>query len=97
MAVQQLTDGGPDGSSMGRDATDKISFYGYTPVVQPSGGAQAAITDSSGGTANTTTGVAALTGTYNSTILANALATIIAQNTAFRSALVAHGLIKGAA
>jgi hypothetical protein len=34
MAVKQLSDGGPDGSSLGQSATDKIGFYGKTPVVR---------------------------------------------------------------
>jgi hypothetical protein len=86
-----------DGFTVGKAATSYVGFYGATPIVQPSGAAQGVITDSSGGVANTSTGVAALTGTYNSTIIANALATIIAQNTAMRLALVNLGLIKGSA
>jgi len=35
MAVKQLSDGGPDGTVLGRDATtDKIGFYGVTAVAQ---------------------------------------------------------------
>lgn len=86
-----------DGIQHGSLTTSKQAFFGSTPIVQPSGAAQGVITDSSGGAAAPTTGVAALTGTYNSTILANALATIIAQNTALRLALVNLGLIKGGA
>jgi len=87
----------PDGNVFGHgtDSDDKIGFYGVTPVIQPSGSAQTAITDNSGGTANPSTGVAALTGTYNSAIIGNALATIIAQTNAFRTALVNLGLIAG--
>ena len=96
MAIgKQISDLNSDGTSLGQSATDKISFYGATPVTQPTAAAQAAITDSSGGAAAPTNGVAALTGTYNSTILANALATIIAQGNALRSALVSLGAIKG--
>jgi hypothetical protein len=84
------------GYTVGQSAADLVGFYGATPIVRPSSAAQGVITDSSGGTANVTTGVAALTGTYNSAIIANALATIIAQNTAMRLALVNLGLIKGA-
>lgn len=84
-----------DGYMVGQAATSKVGFYGITPVVQPTAAAQAAITDSSGGAAAPTTGVAALTGTYNSTIIANALATVIAQTNAFRTALVALGVLKG--
>jgi hypothetical protein len=43
------------------------------------------------------TASAALTGTYNSTIIINAIATVIAQGNALRNALVSLGLIKGAA
>lgn len=34
MAVKQLSDGGADGASFGQSSTDKISFYGATPVVK---------------------------------------------------------------
>lgn len=91
MGVKQLSDGGPDGTRLGQSSTDLVGFYGATPVARPS--VPAAITDSSGGTANVATGVAALTGTYNSTILANALATIIASQTSLRAALVSLGIV----
>jgi hypothetical protein len=33
MAIaKQVSDGSPDGASFGQSATDKISFYGATPV-----------------------------------------------------------------
>lgn len=86
-----------DGYSVGQSASDLVGFYGASPVDQPSGAAQAAVTDSSAGTAYTDTGIAALTGTYNSTVLANAIATLAAQGNAIRSALVELGLIKGSA
>lgn len=85
----------PDGVVLGVDALHKVAFYGATPVTQPTAAAQAAITDSSGGAAAPTNGVAALTGTYNSAIIGNALATIIAQGNALRLALVNLGAIKG--
>jgi hypothetical protein len=34
MPVKQLSDGGPDGAKLGQSATDKVGFYGVTPVVQ---------------------------------------------------------------
>lgn len=34
MSIHQLSDKGPDGTSMGQSADDKISFYGAPPVVQ---------------------------------------------------------------
>jgi hypothetical protein len=43
MAIgQQLGNGNPDGVSVGQSATDKISFYGATPVVQRAAATQAA-------------------------------------------------------
>ena len=32
--AKQLSDANPGGSGLGQSATDKISFYGITPVVQ---------------------------------------------------------------
>ena len=34
MAVNQLSNGEPDGNSFGQSAADLISFHGATPVVQ---------------------------------------------------------------
>jgi hypothetical protein len=79
----------------GSSASATIGFYGATPITQPTAAAQAAITDASGGAAAATNGVLTLTGTYNSTIIANAIATMVAQQNALRSALVSLGLIKG--
>ena len=88
----------PDGAAFGQSTLDKIGFYGLaTPIAQLSGAAQAAVTDGSTGTAAATNGIAALTGTYNSTILGNAIATLAAQGNAMRNALVSLGLIKGSA
>lgn len=95
MAVEFLGSNGPDGTTLGIDATEKVSFYGATPVVQPTAAAQAAITDGSTGTAAPTNGVQPATATYNSTIINNSLATIIAQTNAMRTALVNLGLLKG--
>lgn len=84
-------------SQNGSAATATIGFYGATPLVQPSGAAQALLVDSSGGVAAATNGIAALTGTYNSTIIANAIATMVVQQNGLRAALVSLGLIKGSA
>lgn len=42
--IRDLTDGSPDGTQLGGATTDPISFFGATPITQPSGNAQAAIT-----------------------------------------------------
>lgn len=92
---QRNTAESPDGHQFGKLSSSPLGFYGATPVTQPTAAAQTAITDSSTGTANPATGVAALTATYNSTILANAIATLAAAINAQRTALVNLGLIKG--
>ncbi|MGH8758326.1 MAG: hypothetical protein ACREVW_02240 [Burkholderiales bacterium] len=51
---KHISDKNPDGTSLGQTTADLISFYGVTPVVQPSGTGQAAITDSGTGTAANT-------------------------------------------
>ena len=97
MTVQYLDNGSDDGTCLGQSASAKVAFYAATPIAQPSGAAQAAVTDGSTGVAAPTNGIAALTGTYNSTIIANAIATLAAQTNAMRNALVSLGLIKGSA
>ena len=43
MAIgKQLSDANPDGTALGQSATDKISFYGSTPVTQRTNTVQAA-------------------------------------------------------
>ncbi len=34
MAVEVLGDGSPDGTTMGKSTTEKISFHGVTPIAQ---------------------------------------------------------------
>jgi hypothetical protein len=41
--LRQLTDGSTDGTNLGNAAADPIGFYGATPIVQPSGNAQSAV------------------------------------------------------
>lgn len=36
MAVEYVDRGGTDGACFGKSSTEKIAFYGTTPVVQPS-------------------------------------------------------------
>lgn len=93
----QLSANNPSGVSMGQSTTDLISFYGATPIAQKSGAAQAAVTDASGGTGAPTNGILTITATYNSAILANAIATLAAQGNAMQAVLVSLGLMKGSA
>ena len=41
MTARQLSDGNDDGQILGQSATDKVSLYGVTPVVQRAGAVQA--------------------------------------------------------
>lgn len=42
--VQNITDGRPDGAVIGASATEKIGFFGATPVVQQTGAVAVATT-----------------------------------------------------
>lgn len=95
MAVRQLSDANADGTCLGQSATDLIGFYGATPVARPAGAGQAAVTDSSGGTA--ATALATITGTFNQSIIANNFATLARQTNALCAALISLGLVKGSA
>lgn len=94
--AKQLSNG--TGVSIGQSTTDTVGFYGTTPVARPAGAAaQATVTDSSTGTADVSTGIAALTASYNSTILANAIATLAAGLNQCLTTLNTVGLQKGSA
>lgn len=95
----------PDGTSFGQSATDLISFYGATPIVQPTNANQAAITTGVAGSVTTTTPT--LTAYGYTTAQAAALLTAVNNintfinlqgplNDSIRTALVNLGLIKGA-
>lgn len=106
-SLQSKTPKTGGGYTVGQSATDLVGFYGTTPAVQPAAAAQSAVTaltDSSGGTASATTGMQALTSTYNSTLIANSLSTLSARVSALialanqtRSDLVTIGIQKGSA
>jgi UDP-N-acetyl-D-mannosaminuronic acid transferase (WecB/TagA/CpsF family) len=75
----------PDGYCMGQSTTDKIAFYGATPVVQRSGSVQAAVATTAA-TTTTPYGFSTLT-------QANAIVTLVNE---IRATLVANGMIAGA-
>lgn len=84
MAVFYVGNNNPDGASFGKATTEKISFYGVTPVVQPSSASQAAVA------ATTTT-------TATTTALQTDLDALRVLTNQLRSELVSLGLIKGSA
>jgi hypothetical protein len=83
------------GTRIATAVNQKLGFWNVTPVVQPASANQAAITDSTTGTPSFT--LAQSTAVYDSAIVNNNFASINRQLDAFRTALVATGLIKGAA
>lgn len=106
----QLSDFHPDGSSFGQNATvDKISFYGVTPIVQPTAAAQAAyVVTATSALATTTVSQVATSGKFgfsNGTVAALYLTRVQQMQvdveglgallTAIRTALVNLGAIKG--
>lgn len=46
MPVNQLSDKGPDGTTLGQNRSDLIAFYGTTPVSQRASSVQATIASS---------------------------------------------------
>jgi UDP-N-acetyl-D-mannosaminuronic acid transferase (WecB/TagA/CpsF family) len=85
MAAQNVTDNRPDGAVIGASATEKIAFYGATPVTQRAGAAQVAVA---------TTAATSTTPHGFAEAQANALVALVNE---LRAALVAVGIIKGAA
>ncbi len=86
------------GSVIGTSASQKLAFFAATPVAQPAGAAQAALTNSTGGTAS---GTLASVGATNagdvSATINNNFADLWTQQNAIRAALVELGLMKGSA
>lgn len=103
-----IGDGNPDGVSLGGATTDKVSFYGVTPIVQRSGSAQAVVATTAitapATTESTTSTPYGYTGSTQANALTKAvsdLVTRVAANTALlnelRAAAIAIGQIKGSA
>lgn len=93
-----LAFGTSTGTQVGTAASQKIGFWGATPVIQPASANQASITDSTGGTAGFTLAAVGATnsGDVSATINSD-LASLARAIAAIRSALVTVGIIKGAA
>jgi hypothetical protein len=94
-----INTGTSSGTRIG-SGSQKISFWDTLPITQPSGSAQAAITNSTGGTASTTLSSITAGASYSQsdmTNVKNAIASLWNQLNAIRTALVNIGLIKGSA
>jgi hypothetical protein len=83
--INHLSDGRPDGATLGTGITDKVSLYGVTPIAQRAGAAQ--------GTFSSTMTQSTGWGFATSTAADAAVALILEM----RLALVALGAIKGGA
>lgn len=82
--------GSTDGYQVGQTTSSYVGFYGTAPVQRQTG--VSAITDTSGGAASATTGLQALTSSYNSGIIANAISTLAQQINNIKTALSNLGL-----
>lgn len=83
------------GTKIGTGTTQKLAFWNATPVVQPASANQAALTDSTGGTADGT--VSAVSGSGDDATINNNFKEVLTLLNQLRSDLVTMGLIKGAA
>lgn len=87
-----------NGTKIGTGTTQKLGFWNATPVAQPSGANQAAITNTAIGTADGA--LVSIGNTYSSTVASNInnnfadIATLLNE---IRAALVSVGIIKGSA
>jgi hypothetical protein len=83
------------GTKIATATSQKLGFYNATPIVQPAAANQAALTNSTGGTADGT--LAAVSGTGDDTDINNNFTELHVLLNEIRTALVNLGLIKGAA
>lgn len=106
--VEQISINSPDGTTLGASTSEKISFYGVTPVAQLSATAQSAVATTAITTVVTT--AATSTSPYGFATAAQADAIVAAVNSLIsrgsanttlvnqiRADLVTVGLIKGSA
>ena len=83
------------GTKIGTATTQKLGFWNATPVVQPASADQAALTDSTGGTADGT--VAAVSGSGDDATINNNFKEVLTLLNQLRADMVSVGLIKGSA
>jgi hypothetical protein len=84
MSKKQLSDGNPDGTVLGQSATDKISFFGGTPIAKQGGTAMVVPT-----VAYTVQGSSPFGFSTSADFIA-----FVAQVRAMADALVKYGLMK---
>jgi hypothetical protein len=90
--------GSSSGTKIGTAAAQKLGFFGVTPVAQPAGATEGAITNSTGGTANGTMAAVTATNSSDQSAAINKNFTELwTLQSAMRTALVNLGLFKGSA
>jgi hypothetical protein len=95
MALKELSDGGPDGTRLGKATTELVSFWGSTPVDQPAATNQFAVTSAALTTITDIVTTASMTGAINAAVArVNSLSLFAYQ---LRADLVEIGIIKGSA
>lgn len=75
--IKELSDGGPDGTRYGQSSTDKIAFYGATPVVRPTTTTAAVSTAITAVSVSPSVSVSATQWAYASSAQANAIITAV--------------------
>ena len=83
------------GTKIGTATSQKIGLWNVTPIIQPASANQAALTNSTGGSADGT--LAAVSGSGDDANINNNFTDIYTLITAMRTAMVDTGLMKGAA
>ena len=88
------------GTKIGVNTSEKWGFWNATPVIQPAGGNQAALTDNTGGVAGAT--LAAITAGANyaqsdMNTVKNSISSLAQNINVIRGVLVTLGLMKGSA
>lgn len=89
----QLSDGRPEGATLGQSVTDLVALYGKTAIVQPAATAQSAVATTALATVASTTLTAADLTAINAVVARAGELTVLVN--ALRSAGVDLGTIKG--
>ena len=91
--IKELGDGGPDGSRLGKTSAELVGYWGKTPVDQPAGTNQFAVTSAALTTITDIVTTASMTGAINAAVArVNSLSLFAYQ---LRADLVEIGIIKG--
>lgn len=104
--IRYLDDGRSDGTVLGQSSSELVGFWGATPVVQPSGASQSAVSTATITAVSTATPITSGYG-YSTTALAEAMQTAVNDTVTrvtalttlvnqLRSDLVTAGIIAGA-